>query len=554
MPPPSARRRTAFAAVVCLLLAIVHTWPLITDPATLCRNDNGDALLNEWILAWVAHQLPYAPARLFDANIFYPARDTLAFSEPLIVPGILGMPVRWAGGSPVLTFNVVLLLGFALTAFAGYVLVREWTGDDGAGLLAGSLFAFNTHTLTRLAHVQGIHAWGLPLALLATDRLIVRTRVSDALWLAAWMAAMAYTSGYLVVFGAVLVGVVIAVRIGEWWPRAMRVVGMLAVAAVVGGAAVLPLFFPYRRVAVEQGMVRTLDAVAGYSATLKGYVASAGRLHYALWSKPLFEQPIDSFFPGVIALLLAAVAVVWVVRGRALTHADSPRLTRNRVWTLVAVAAAGVILSLGTQTPIYGWLFHVFPPMQALRAAARFGNLFLLGIAGLAGIGLAFAGSRLSARRGRLLAIAVIALANLEALRAPFPYHRFEGIPAIYSLVAQAPGRVVLAEVPFYAANVVFENATYVLNSTAHFRPLMNGYSGYTPDTYRKHAEAFAGFPDERAIVAMRQAGVTHVIVHPARLPQAPEQVALTMERVNASPLLERIAIGQRGLALYKMR
>jgi hypothetical protein len=554
MPSPTARRSTVFAAIVCLVLAIVHTWPLVTDPATLCRNDNGDALINEWILAWVAHQLPYAPARLFDANIFFPARDTLAFSEPLIVPGILGMPVRWAGGSPVLTFNIVLLLGFALTAFAGYLLVREWTGCDSAGLLAGSLFAFNTHTLTRLAHVQGIHAWGLPLALLATDRLIVRARLRDACWLAVWMAAMAYTSGYLVVFGAVLVGVVVAVRIGEWWPRAARVIGMLAVAAVVGGAAVLPLVFPYRRVAIEQGMVRTLDAVAGYSATLKGYVASAGRLHYALWSKPLFEQPIDSFFPGITAVLLAGAALIWAIRGRELPHADSPRLTRNRLWTLVAVAVAGLVLSLGTQTPVYGWLFHVLPPMQGLRAAARFGNLFLLGIAGLAGMGLAFTLSRLPAARGSSAAIAVVALANLEALRAPFPYHRFEGIPAIYSMVAQAPGRVVLAEVPFYPPGIVFENATYVLNSTAHFKPLMNGYSGYTPDTYLKYAEAFAGFPDERAIGAMRQAGVTHVMVHPARIPQEPEQLALTIERVNASPLLERIAVGQRGLTLYKMR
>src|SRR5688572_12638053 len=554
MPELLARRRTALAGIVCVLLAIVHTWPLITDPPTWCRNDNGDALLNEWILAWVAYQLPYAPARLFDANIFYPAKDTLAFSEPLIVPAILGMPVRWAGGSPVLTFNVVLLLGFALTAFAGYRLAREWTGDDLAGLLTGSLFAFNTHTLTRLAHVQGIHAWGLPLALLAADRVIVRTRIRDAVWLAVWMAAMAYTSGYLVVFGAVLVGVVVVARIGEWRHRAGRVLGTLGVAAIAGGAAVLPLFFPYRRAAIEQRMVRTLDAVAGYSATLEGYVASAGRLHYQLWSRPFFEQPIDSFFPGIIALLLATAAIVWVIRGRTLGAGDAPGLTRNRVWMLVAVAAAGVILSLGTQTPFYGWLFHVFPPMQGLRAAARFGNLFLLAIAALAGIGLALVSSKLPSRRARIAAVTVVALANLEALRAPFPYRNFEGIPAIYSLVAQAPGRVVLAEVPFYPASAVFENATYVLNSTAHFKPLMNGYSGYTPASYRRYAEMFQGFPDDGAIVAMRQAGVTHVLVHPARLNQDPEQTARTMERVNANPLLERMAIGQHGLALYKMR
>ena len=113
----------------CALLAVVHTWPLATDPATLSRNDNGDALLNEWILAWVAHQLPRAPLQLFQANIFYPAQDTLAFSEPLIVPALLGAPVRWLGGSPVLVHNLLLLAGLALTVFAGYALVREWTGD-----------------------------------------------------------------------------------------------------------------------------------------------------------------------------------------------------------------------------------------------------------------------------------------------------------------------------------------------------------------------------------------------------------------------------------------
>ena len=45
-------------------------------------------------------------------------------------------------------------------------------------------------------------------------------------------------------------------------------------------------------------MVRSLETVADYSATLKGYVASAGRLHYCMWSSRLFEAPIDSFFPA----------------------------------------------------------------------------------------------------------------------------------------------------------------------------------------------------------------------------------------------------------------
>ena len=85
----SGARRIS-AAAICLLLAIIHTWPLALDPGRWSRNDNGDAQLNEWILAWIAHQLPRDPAHLFEANIFYPAHDALAFSEPLIVPAVIG--------------------------------------------------------------------------------------------------------------------------------------------------------------------------------------------------------------------------------------------------------------------------------------------------------------------------------------------------------------------------------------------------------------------------------------------------------------------------------
>src|SRR6476646_1463205 len=167
-----SRSARAGAFAVCLLLAVLHTWPLALHPGGYSLNDNADAQLNEWILAWVAHQLPRDPAHLFEANIFYPAHDSLAFSEPLIVPGVMGAPLAWSGASPVLVYNLVLILGFALTVFATCVLVESWTGSLAAGLLAGSVFAFNTHTLHRLAHIQGIHIYGLPMALLAFDRLL----------------------------------------------------------------------------------------------------------------------------------------------------------------------------------------------------------------------------------------------------------------------------------------------------------------------------------------------------------------------------------------------
>ena len=93
---PATRRRALVVALAAYLaLASLHTWPLVTDLGGLSRNDNADTMLNEWAIAWVAHALASDPLHLFDGNIFHPSDSTLAYSEPLIVPALLGAPLLW---------------------------------------------------------------------------------------------------------------------------------------------------------------------------------------------------------------------------------------------------------------------------------------------------------------------------------------------------------------------------------------------------------------------------------------------------------------------------
>ena len=552
------RSRRFAGFVLCVLLAVAHTWPLALAPGRHSLNYNADAELNEWIMAWVAHQLPRDPAHLFDANIFYPAHDTLAFSEPLIVPALMGAPVAWSGASPVFVHNLILIAGFALTAFAAFVTIEAWTGSFAAGLLAGSAFAFNTHTLTRLAHIQGIHIYGLPLALLALDRLIVSGSYPSALLLAGAMALMAYTSGYLVVFACVAIGVAVVMRAPEWMPRARTFLPAMTAAAVVSAIAIAPVYLPYRRVAREQHMVRSLDIVKEYSATPIGYLASAGRIHFSTWSGPFFKNDVDSFFPGFTLLVLTIVGIWLVVKGPPSPGLPSlnpgfgeMRPLRSRSLMLVGIGITGAVLSLGPATPVYGWLFHVFPPMQGLRAAARFGNLFLLALAMLGGIGLALLLDRTPQARRRLVAAAAVLLVNVEALRAPFTFTPFNGIPGIYRLLAEEPGPVVIAEQPFFPRWAIFQNSHYVLASTAHWRPLMNGYSGYTPDSYQQYADAFWYFPQDWAIDAMKKAGVTHVVVHLDAFHRDHMEVLPALEKRRD---FELMAIGPNNMRLYRMR
>ena len=128
-------------------------------------HDDGDPLLNTWALSWVAHQLPRAPAHLFDANIFYPERRTLAFSETLILPALVVAPLHWLGVGPVLVYNIVFLSGFIVSGVGTALLVRLLTGNAGAAILGGIVFAFLPYRIDHYPHLQLQQTQCLPFAL-----------------------------------------------------------------------------------------------------------------------------------------------------------------------------------------------------------------------------------------------------------------------------------------------------------------------------------------------------------------------------------------------------
>jgi hypothetical protein len=240
-------RRLACLALF-VFLAVLETWPLAANPAHLTRNDNADTVLNEWIVAWVAHQAPRDPLRLFEANIFYPEANTLALSEALLVQSAMAAPFLWAGASPVLAYNLVLMAGFALTGVAMCFVVARWTGDWGAGIVAGIVVAFNGHTLTRMPHLQALHVEFLPLALLALDQLLRQPRLRHAVSLAAWFALQALASYYLFVMTALGLAAATLARPESWWGRrGIAVAKHVAIAAALASVVVLPYLFPYWR-------------------------------------------------------------------------------------------------------------------------------------------------------------------------------------------------------------------------------------------------------------------------------------------------------------------
>ena len=55
--------------------------------------------------------------------------------------------------------------------------------------------------------------------------------------------------------------------------------------------------------------------------------------------------------------------------------------------------------------------------------------------------------------------------------------------------------------------------------STKHWRPIVNGYSGFQPPSFFRHADVLQAFPSDAAIGLLRSLAVTHVFVHTSQVP-----------------------------------
>jgi hypothetical protein len=497
----AARFPKAASFLICAALAVLHTWPLAANPGQLSRNDNSDTVLNEWIMAWVVHQAPRDPVHLFDANIFYPNRDTLAYSEPLLVQAILAAPVLWLGGSPVLAYNLVLIAGFALTGWTTSLVVTKWTGQFSAGLIAGALAGVNAHTLTRLPHIQAQHAEFLPLAIFALDRLLRDPSIRHALSLGAWFTLQAVTSIYLLVFTAFAM-IASAVARPEAWlgRRRWRAAACVALAAAVAGIALLPVVLPYWRAYSEQGLTRSLRDAAMYSARWSDYLLTPARYPRAIWGDR-FDGG-TALFPGVVGLALTVVAIV---TGAAFRDA--------RARMCLAIGLMGLALSFGTRLPGYATLYELVPLLHSIRAPVRIGYLVIVSVALLSGFGMVELRRRAPERFWPVAAGVILVLATAERLAAPLALSPAGPVPGIYDQL-RAGTRAVVVELPFPDPRAVFHNARFMMHSTRHWKPMLNGYSGFLPKSYLQHYDELRRFPNAAAIRALEAQGVTHVFVH----------------------------------------
>ncbi len=542
-PTPFSWRTTLLygAGVVFLyaVLAAVMTYPQVKGLHNAITKDDFDPLFSIWRLSWVAHQLPRDPAHLFNGNIFYPEPTTLAYSDAMLAPALIAAPLLWLGVHPILVYNLMLLSAFVLSGAAMFLLVRSQTGQTAPAFVAGFVFAFLPYRFLHYLHLELQVTYWMPLCLWAFHRTLRSGRYRDGLLTGACFAGQMLSSVYYGIFlatylmpvGAVLF---VAARRAAVFPS----IRALAAGAALAAVLISPLVPPYLEARKLVGE-RSGEEIYFYSATPTNYLAAPPENAMFGQRTAKWGSPERFLFQGITVPVLAAVSL-W------------PPLSATRVAYAVGTALAFNV-SLGIKGVGYERLRRAAFPYRGLRAPARMAIFVGFSLAVLCGQALARSGRYWRTRPAHAAVLVIVtSLIYVEYRSTPSLRTVARHPPAVYEALAASPGAVLL-DLPVVSPDTLLE-PTYMYFSTFHWHPIVNGYSGFSPPSYRSLPKLLATFPDEASVAEIRRRGVDFVAVHGAFYTQ--ERYAAVIAAVARRPefVLERTATwDQRETRLYRV-
>jgi hypothetical protein len=510
-------------ALVCYLgLTLCLAFPLTVHPASRVLQASPDAKLFMWMLAWDTHAFTHQPLAIFDANIYYPERHTLAYSENLIGSAVVAAPVLWLTGNPVLAMNLVALLSCVLCGFGAYRLARQAGIGEAGALLTGVVFAFAPPRFFRLSQLHLTTVQWVPFGLASLHAYLDSGRRRDLRLTIGWFTVQALTSGHGAVFFIVCTAALAAYRAATGDKiaplRRMRDAGWPGLALL---APVLLIGAPYLTVQREMGLRRTLD---NWSVSWTSFAASPTHIHAWLLSlipAARINERADAFlFPGFFPILLALAGIWTLTRDRTAAPDAPPNRPSIRRTTVFYTLLTLVGLWLSVGRPIGLWpLVYWLPGMNFIRVPSRFMVVTVLGVAMLGGVGFEWLAAPFDARRRRVLALVIGAALVGEFAAAPLDTEAFAvDPPPIDRWLDGQPKPFAIAEVPLGNPRQLGpwerRHTEFMLHATAHWQKTVEGYSGIRPPLLATLYEQLTTFPDEHSIGALDNLGVTYIVVH----------------------------------------
>lgn len=352
------REPAIFLAFLGLTILMMWPWILHLRDAV---SDRGDCYAHAYWVWWGGHQIFHDPLNLFNATIFYPYKNTLAFSENDFGIALLFAPLQALGFRPVTVLSIATLLAYPFSGYGMFRLTRTLTKSSASAWVAGIVFAFLPYHFQRLPHLPIIFAGWIPLTLEALVLFARQRTWRRAAWLSLAFTMNTFTCVSLFIL-TLIPFVLSAGLLVVWWQTWRDKKFWIRGGLLFGVAAVVVSLFlyPYYQVNKMYGFARTAVDASGLSALPIHWLAVSERNKF--WKGLGGKAAIDelTLFPGLLPPLLALAAFFLVKpltdKHQALKDKAARFFTRRRVLLLLLDVIAFALLLLALLTAGYGTL------------------------------------------------------------------------------------------------------------------------------------------------------------------------------------------------------
>ena len=440
---PPGWRTAVWAFFAYCALSVVMTWPAVLHLTTRALGGGGDSVESLWNYWWVKHALIDLKTNPFFTDyVYYPHKNSLALHTLVFLNGLLSIPLQYILPLPAV-YNIFIMLAFALSGFAVFLLARRFVEDNRAAFLAGLIFA---SFRSAEGHAGALVTQWIPFYLL----FLLKALDEDEGWLKSSLLAGLflvfnfYTDYYHFLGALIFTAIVLLYYLLKKEIRPAAMAGRALPVAAVSLPFVLPVvWMVFRQGALDHGLEK-VTRVEPVNVTDLAGLFSPNSLNPVLG-----RISFNHFFTGQESYTyMGAVAAFFSVYALFKLRREKPHLT---LWAVSA--AVFLVLSMGTHlhilgrvTPVplpyrllmQGFLKHLWNPIRLFAYA-------MLSISVLAACGM----ERAFKKKGALLFPVLLPAILLEYT--VVPQITFDcRIPPIYKTIAADRNAQAVLEVPAF--------------------------------------------------------------------------------------------------------
>lgn len=527
-----------------LAVSAVMLLPLVLHFTTHIMGAAGDNWEYLWKMQWYSEALLQRhTSPTYVPQLFFPNGAELTSSEISAAQHMLYIPLTLIFG-PTVSYNINLLLTFALSGFFTYLLARRLGARAGAAFVAGLIYAFSVRRFFHATGHFGISAsqWA-PLLLYAWEGMLTWRRTWDG-----WLAATAYVlaTWSSMIYGVTTPLLVVGYTLVRVGPRGLlatlrEVWQPLALMAALSVALILPALQPYFEAQAEGLTYQHQYAQLALHAVKPINYILPNPLHplWGAWATSLYPPDGGEHYasPGysVIALALAGL---WLGRKQR------PTLALGAMLLVFGVLSLGPDLKLGESIsiPLPAKLLYELPGFSSIRTWGRM-ELYVMLCAGvLASVALERLAQRLRGARWHA-AWAVAGALVLAESASVIPLSEVQARPVDVWLRDQ-PGDGSVVDLPHKVGG-----PTEFLTMIYADKPVSQGNGTFTPAAFREGQDIYYRFPDESSLRLMQRWQVDYLVIDHAKMAEQHADWQATLEALG---LVTKV-YDQGGFSVYRL-